>query len=318
MANLYRQLMNRFLIPAITVATLALTACTYIAERIPGVYTIDIQQGNILNQEVVDQLRPNMNKRQVLYILGTPMLRDVFHQKRWDYIFSDQPGGEDRVQKRLSLYFEGDSLIGIQGDFRPSSVPVLRPSHEVTIDIPERQVNKTLSEKVVDLFTFSDTTLPVKAEQVENEGIDTDVMSVDEEADSDDINSQTITPETPSNQTAPPENTDNDEINTGEEANSAESNAETITPETPSNQPDSPATVETTPENPPTQSASPENEKATMETPDVGKLTTNEEADTKSETTTPENTPPLPVSSETNEATTKDDNQRPEATESKQ
>jgi outer membrane protein assembly factor BamE len=114
--------MSKFLIPSIMATSLALTACTAIVESIPGVYTIDVQQGNIINQEIVDQLRPNMNKRQVLYIMRTPMLRDVFHKKRWEYIFSEQPGGEERLQKRVSLYFKGDALIGVQGDFRPSNV----------------------------------------------------------------------------------------------------------------------------------------------------------------------------------------------------
>lgn len=85
---------------------------------------MDIEQGNKIDQSMVDQLRPNMTKRQVVYIMGSPMLTDSFHDKRWDYIYSSQPGGGDRIQKRVTLFFNGDNLVGVQGDLRPSSMPV--------------------------------------------------------------------------------------------------------------------------------------------------------------------------------------------------
>ncbi|MGR9052501.1 MAG: outer membrane protein assembly factor BamE, partial [Gammaproteobacteria bacterium] len=72
------------------VLSLLLSGCTTVMENLPGVYKLDIQQGNIIDQEVIDQLRPNMSKRQVLYVIGSPMLIDVFHQQRWDYLYSDQ------------------------------------------------------------------------------------------------------------------------------------------------------------------------------------------------------------------------------------
>lgn len=130
-----------------------LAGCSTVLNNLPGVYSLDIQQGNVINQEMVDQLRPGMTKRQVLYIMGSPMLVDVFHQKRWDYLYSEQPGGGVRVQKRLSLYFNEDELIGVQGDFRPSSLPVVAESKESTIEIPERDLEKTLWEKITGLFS---------------------------------------------------------------------------------------------------------------------------------------------------------------------
>ncbi len=135
------------------VSSIVLTSCTTIMNNIPGVYSLDIQQGNIINQDMIDQLRPKMSKRQVLYILGSPMLVDVFHEQRWDYIYSKQPGGESREQKRLALFFTEDKLISIQGDFRPSSLPVTRPSNETTIEVPERDLDKTLWEKITGLFS---------------------------------------------------------------------------------------------------------------------------------------------------------------------
>lgn len=145
-------------------ATLTLPACETILNNLPGVYTIDIEQGNMIDQSMVDQLRPNMTKRQVLYIMGSPMLADTFHEQRWDYLYSNQPGGENRVQKRISLYFNGDNLSGVQGDFRPSALPVIKESSETTIDVPKRNLDTTMWEKITGLFDDEPNLSPQKPE----------------------------------------------------------------------------------------------------------------------------------------------------------
>jgi outer membrane protein assembly factor BamE len=137
--------------------SLTLTACTTILDNLPGVYKIPIQQGNIVDQTMIDQIRPNMTERQVLYILGSPMLVDTFHQKRWDYLYSNQPSGEDRQQKRVAILFSDDNLVsGIEGDFRPSSTPVTKPSEETTVDVPKRDIELTMWQKIKGLFGFDD------------------------------------------------------------------------------------------------------------------------------------------------------------------
>ena len=86
----------------------------------PGVYKISIPQGNIITQDMVDQLRPGMTKRQVIFVMGTPLVRDPYHQDRWDYVYNFQPGGGERGQERLSVVFEDDQLVSISGDFEPT------------------------------------------------------------------------------------------------------------------------------------------------------------------------------------------------------
>lgn len=136
---------------------LSLASCSTILENFPGVYKIDINQGNIVDQSMIDQLRPNMTERQVLYILGSPMLVDTFHQKRWDYLYSSQPGGEDRQQKKVSIMFdEYDQVSGIQGDFRPSTTAVIKPSAETTVDVPKRDVERTMWQKIKGVFGLDD------------------------------------------------------------------------------------------------------------------------------------------------------------------
>ena len=97
------------------VGLLALAGCSF-----PGVYKIDIQQGNVVTQDMIDQLRPGMTRRQVRFIMGNPLLVDTFHPNRWDYLYSLQPGGGERQQERISIFFNGnDQLAGLNGDFMP-------------------------------------------------------------------------------------------------------------------------------------------------------------------------------------------------------
>ena len=100
------------------VFALLLSSCGGVTSfAFPGVYRLNIPQGNIITQDMVDQLRPGLTKRQVNFIMGTPLVKDTFNQDRWDYLYSFQPGGGERVQERLTIYFENDQLAYFTGDF---------------------------------------------------------------------------------------------------------------------------------------------------------------------------------------------------------
>ena len=62
----------------IAFAITCISACT--AVGFPGVYRIDVEQGNIVTQELADQLQPGMSRRQVRFILGTPMVEDSLYK----------------------------------------------------------------------------------------------------------------------------------------------------------------------------------------------------------------------------------------------
>ncbi|MFZ5464688.1 MAG: outer membrane protein assembly factor BamE [Pseudomonadota bacterium] len=80
-------------------------------------YRIDIQQGNYVSQEMVAQLKPGMTKDQVRFVLGTPLLTDVFHSDRWDYIYLFKPGNRGEPRKRqLTVFFEDGKLSRVAGD----------------------------------------------------------------------------------------------------------------------------------------------------------------------------------------------------------
>jgi len=90
---------------------LQLSACGWLAP-----YRMDIQQGNFVSQEMVLQLRRGMTRDQVRFLLGTPLVTDIFHADRWDYVyFLDRPG-EPRRQRRLAVFFEADKLARVEGD----------------------------------------------------------------------------------------------------------------------------------------------------------------------------------------------------------
>jgi len=79
-------------------------------------HKIDIQQGNYVDQEMVAKLKPDMTRSQVRFILGTPLVTDVFHPNRWDYVYLTGKAGDVRRQRKITVVFDGDRLKYIDGD----------------------------------------------------------------------------------------------------------------------------------------------------------------------------------------------------------
>ena len=78
------------------------------------VYQANLSQGNLLKQEDLDQVEVGMTRRQVRFLLGTPMIDDPFHEERWDYIYYLKIGRDDAIFKRwISIYFAGDNVSEI-------------------------------------------------------------------------------------------------------------------------------------------------------------------------------------------------------------
>ncbi|MCB1943129.1 MAG: outer membrane protein assembly factor BamE [Candidatus Accumulibacter sp.] len=101
----------------IVVALCTLAACSTVP-RIVNEYRIDVQQGNVLTQEMVAQLRPGQTKDQVRFILGTPVLVDMFHANRWDYFYWLKRGNASKPEtRRFSAFFDTDGkLVRVDGD----------------------------------------------------------------------------------------------------------------------------------------------------------------------------------------------------------
>ena len=98
----------KFRAVSIVVAALALAAC---------VYRIDIQQGNLLDDEDISQVDVGMTRSQVQFLLGTPMVADSFHRDRWDYAYYFRRGrSPDAIQRWIVVYFENDRVARIERD----------------------------------------------------------------------------------------------------------------------------------------------------------------------------------------------------------
>jgi outer membrane protein assembly factor BamE len=134
-------------------AAASLSACSN--TRIPSpadlpiVYKIDVQQGNVITQDMVAQLKPGMDRSKVKFIMGTPVVADVFHQDRWDYLYTMQKRGGERSQRRISLYFKDDKLDRIEGDVRPAAGEFTTPekARSTTVAVPGEQAT-TLVGKI--------------------------------------------------------------------------------------------------------------------------------------------------------------------------
>ena len=82
-------------------------------------YKMDIQQGNVVTQEMIDKIQPGMSRSQVRFALGTPLVQDVFHADRWDYVYQFQKGGTVTDQRRIVVHFKDDKLVRVEGDVVP-------------------------------------------------------------------------------------------------------------------------------------------------------------------------------------------------------
>jgi len=82
-------------------------------------YRQPIFQGNLLDKQNVDQLKPGMSKAQVVALVGDPVVADPFHHERWDYVASEKRGHKKTQVKNLTLWFEGDSLARMEGEYFP-------------------------------------------------------------------------------------------------------------------------------------------------------------------------------------------------------
>lgn len=79
-------------------------------------YRIDVRQGNYVTQDMVARLKPGMSRDQVRFALGSPLVADMFHANRWDYVYRFEPGRGEVQLRRLVVFFEDNKLVRVGGD----------------------------------------------------------------------------------------------------------------------------------------------------------------------------------------------------------
>ncbi len=99
------------------VSVLAMAGALTVTVSSGCVYKINIRQGNFINDEDVEKVQPGWTRSQVRFLLGTPMVADVFHDGRWDYVFYFKRGKERTAAKRhVIVYFDGDTVSRVDKD----------------------------------------------------------------------------------------------------------------------------------------------------------------------------------------------------------
>lgn len=89
-------------------------------------YRIDIQQGNFISREMVSQLKESMQRKeavsreQVRFVLGTPLLTDIFHADRWDYVFRLKKSTGEVISSHVTVFFKDNRLVNIEGGTLPT------------------------------------------------------------------------------------------------------------------------------------------------------------------------------------------------------
>ncbi len=141
----------------------ALAGCSAEGTRkLPGVYRIDVQQGNVIEQEMLDKLRPGMVKDQVHFIMGTPTIVDPFRTDRWEYIYTFSKGGNRRQQRHITIYFEEDKLTYLEGGVVTG---IRKPPEDYrkerkTVDVPSKRQKKGFFSKLINVLPFVGDDVP--------------------------------------------------------------------------------------------------------------------------------------------------------------
>jgi outer membrane protein assembly factor BamE len=155
--------MRKFLTCSVICTLVALTGCSTtptedayrgsFLERLPFVYRMTVQQGNLITEEMIDSVQIGMNQRQVRYLLGTPLLQDMFHQDRWDYTYTMRRGRNPMEVKPLTLWFKDDALVRIDGYLQPDPQrATARNPEEVVVSVPDWQDNRGLFTRAMNVI----------------------------------------------------------------------------------------------------------------------------------------------------------------------
>jgi outer membrane protein assembly factor BamE len=138
--------------PLLLVACAALAGCSTISAdgALLGFvtpYRMEVVQGNVVTQDMVAQLRPGLSSDQVRTLLGAPLLNDVFHANRWDYVFTIRRQGTAPQQRRVTVFFENDRVARFEADAVPTEREFVAaidatkpPSRKTVLELDEPQL----------------------------------------------------------------------------------------------------------------------------------------------------------------------------------
>lgn len=106
---------------------------------LPQVHRMELVQGNIITQQMVDQLKTGMTREQVRFVMGTPLVQDSFSSGIWRYYYRFQDDRRRAVVRRVTLRFQDEVLADISGDLvpNPAAEPGTGPDGQPDDNNPE-------------------------------------------------------------------------------------------------------------------------------------------------------------------------------------
>ena len=112
--------MRQIFTPVILLAVAGLTACGQ-PFWLPPAHKIEVQQGNLISESQKESIVVGSTREQVLNALGQPMSQNLFHENRWDYLYTRAPAGTTVVARRLTIFFENDTVVNITDNHEAES-----------------------------------------------------------------------------------------------------------------------------------------------------------------------------------------------------
>ena len=127
-----------FLVIALIASTLIVASSC----KVPGMHRPSLQQGNLLTQDMVNELEPGMTKEQVEFVLGRPVHLNTFNIDQWDYVYTFEDRRGNTTRRHLSVTFENDVLAEIGGDYKPSG----ESEEDEPESVPVSELSESLDE----------------------------------------------------------------------------------------------------------------------------------------------------------------------------
>jgi outer membrane protein assembly factor BamE len=156
-----------------------------ITKYLPETYRLDISQGNEITPDMLLEIKPGMNKSQVRFVLGTPLIQDSFHKNRWDYIYVVRKEGKFIESRHLILTFNKDMLVNLIGNLIDRNKDVknmefqnvkewdeesLREEQKKFGDIEDKKETLEKSNGSIDNEQIQSVEEPIKEKAVEESG----------------------------------------------------------------------------------------------------------------------------------------------------
>lgn len=105
----------RHLLKNLSLSLIISSVCILQACSFPGVFKINVQQGNIITQEMLDTLKPGMTQKQVNFVLGKPVIENLFNDSLENYVYTYQKAGGKIQQQKIKVFYENGLFVKYEG-----------------------------------------------------------------------------------------------------------------------------------------------------------------------------------------------------------